>query len=64
MKGVTFMTWKQIESRRETRLWISQIIMPAIIAVGTILTIPESRNAIISKAKDIKQSINNKFKKD
>ena len=64
MKGVTFMTWRQIESRRETRLWISQIIMPAIIAAGTILAIPESRNAIILKAKDIKQSIKNKFKKD
>ena len=64
MKGVTFMTWRQIESRREIRIWISQIIMPAIIAAGTILAIPESRNAIISKAKDIKQSIKNKFKKD
>ena len=64
MKGVTFMTWKKIEYRHETKLGISQIIMPAILAVGTVLAIPESRHAIISKAKDIKKSIKNKFKKD
>ena len=56
------MTYKQIEASREVRLWIGQIIVPAITLVATSMAIPEVRQAIAAKAKSIKQSIENKFK--
>lgn len=37
------MTYKQIEQAREIRLWIGQIIVPAITVATTMLTIPEVR---------------------
>ena len=58
------MTWKQLETRRETRLWISQIIMPAVTFAATTLAIPEVRQAVAAKAKSIKESIENKIHKD
>ena len=57
------MTYKQIEAAREARLWISQIVVPATAAVITVLTIPEVRQAVAAKATSIKQSIENKIKK-
>lgn len=58
------MTWKQLETRRETRLWISQIIMPAVTFAATTLAIPEVRQAVAAKAKSIKDSIENKIHKN
>ena len=58
------MTWKQLETRRETRLWISQIIMPAVTFAATTLAIPEVRQAVAVKAKSIKESIENKIHKN
>ena len=58
------MTWKQIEAKRETRLWISQIVIPAATAVVTVMTIPEVRQAIAAKAKRIKDSIEQKLHKN
>ena len=58
------MTYKQIEASREARLWLGQIIVPALAAVGTTLAIPEVRQAVAAKAKEIKQSIENKCKKN
>ena len=58
------MTYKQIEASREARLWIGQILVPAITLVGTSMAIPEVRQAIAAKASQIKQSINDKIKKD
>lgn len=54
------MTYKQIEGSREVRLWIGQIIVPAITVAGSTLAIPEVRQAIAAKARDIKRSIENK----
>lgn len=56
------MTYKQIETAREIRLWIGQIIVPACTVAVTLLTIPEVRGAVAAKAKDIKKSIKNKRK--
>lgn len=56
------MTYKQIEASREVRLWIGQIIVPAITLAATSMAIPEVRQAIAAKAKSIKHSIENKFK--
>lgn len=58
------MTWKQLETRRETRLWISQIIMPAVTFAATTLAIPEVRQAVAAKARNIKESIENKIHKN
>lgn len=57
------MTYKQIEASREARLWIGQIIVPAITLVGTSMAIPEVRQAVAAKASEIKRSINDKIEK-
>lgn len=58
------MTYKQIEASREVRLWIGQIIVPTITLVGTAMAIPEVRQAVAAKAKEVKYNIDRKFKKD
>lgn len=50
------MTYKQIEAAREARLWIGQIIVPAAI----ILSIPEVRQAVKTKAEDITTKLKKK----
>ena len=57
------MSYKSIERSREARLWIGQIIMPTITMAGSVLAIPELRDAITCKAKAIKETIKNKSKK-
>ena len=57
------MTYKQIEASREVRLWIGQIIVPAITIAVSTLTIPEVRQAVAAKARDVKQSIERKIKR-
>lgn len=57
------MTYKQIEASREARLWIGQIIVPAISIAVTTLVIPEVRQAVATKAESIKQSIEWKMKR-
>lgn len=57
------MSYKSIERSREARLWIGQIIMPTITMVGSVLAIPELRDAIACKAKAVKETIKNKAKK-
>lgn len=58
------MTYKKIEASRELRLWIGQIIVPAITLAATTMAIPEVRQAVAAKANDIKYSIERKFKKE
>ena len=57
------MTYKQIEASREARLWIGQMIIPAITEVGAAMTVPEVRKAVTEKANNIKTAIKKKFKK-
>ena len=57
------MTYKQIEASREARLWIGQVIIPAITVVGAAMTVPEVRKAVIEKANNVKIAIKKKFKK-
>ena len=40
------MTYKQIEASREARLWIGQVIIPAITVVGAAMTVPDVRKAV------------------
>lgn len=56
------MTNRQIEESREARLWIGQVIIPTVAAVGGLIAIPEVREAIKAKANDIKNKINDKRK--
>ena len=56
------MTYKQIETAREVRLWIGQIIVPTATVVGSMLMIPEVRGAIAAKAENMKQNIEAKKK--
>ena len=58
------MTYKQIEASRELRLWLGQIIIPAIGLGVMVMSIPEVRQTVADKTNGIKQSIKNKFKKN
>lgn len=58
------MTYKQIEASREARLWIGQIIVPAVTCVVSIMAIPEVRQAVAAKAKSVKRSIEEKVKRN
>lgn len=55
-------TWKQIETSREIRLWISQIIVPVIGVTGALMAIPEVREAVKVKAVEIKDKVKSKLK--
>lgn len=58
------MKHKHIEAAREVRLWIGQIIVPAVTLAATTLAIPEVRQAVAAKANEWKDSINKRrFKK-
>lgn len=56
------MTYKQIEASREIRLWIGQIIVPAITIAVSTLAIPEVRQAVAAKARNVKENIERKIK--
>lgn len=59
------MTNRQIETSREIRLWIRDIIVPSIGVGATVLWLhPEIKDNIKSKVDEIKSKIKNKFKKD
>lgn len=57
------MTYKQIEASREARLWIGQIIVPTVIGVGMILSNPQARQAIVTKAQNVKNLLKTNSKK-
>ena len=57
------MTRKNIEAAREVRLWIGQIVVPALTVAGSALAIPEVRQAVAVKAKEMKQKVETKLKK-
>lgn len=57
------MTWQQIETSREIRLWVGQIIVPTITLAGMAMSIPEVRESVSSKARKMKETINSKLHK-
>lgn len=63
MEGVDIMKRKHIDAAREARLWIGQIIVPAMTLAATVLTIPEVRESVATKINNAKYNINNKFKR-
>lgn len=54
------MTRKQIDASREARLWLCQIVLPA---VGIAMMVPEAREAVMMKAQKVRQSIKTTFTK-
>ena len=46
---------KNVENMREIRLWVGQIIIPTVVTVSTVLAIPEVREALKAKAKQVKK---------
>ena len=61
MKEGYIMTWKQIEASREARLWIGQVIVPAV--VGIMAVSPEARQTVKSKYVQVKNAIRRKLEK-
>jgi hypothetical protein len=57
------MTYKQIEASREARLWIGQVIVPAVAAAVMLSTNPSVRYAVATKAGNVKRFIKKKFRK-
>lgn len=58
------MKHKNIEAMREIRLWIGQLVVPAVTLAVTALSIPEVRQAVAAKANSVKRSIEINIKKD
>ena len=61
MKEGYIMTWKQIEASREARLWIGQVIIPAV--VGIMAISPEARQTVKAKYVQVKNTIRRKLEK-
>ena len=58
------MTWKQLEAKRERRLWLTQVIMPTIGFVATVaFARPDLVESAKMKAKEHTDKIKTKFKK-
>ena len=57
------MTYKQIEASREVRLWITQVIVPMLgMTTALIATVPEFREATVTKFNEAKNLIKYKLK--
>ena len=57
------MTRRQIDESRERRLWFSQVIMPTLTTIGTLLMIPEVRETVKLKATEIRDKIKDRIKR-
>lgn len=57
------MTRKSLDTMREVRLWIGQIVVPGVILGASVMSIPEVRSAVATKAKEVKMEIEQKFKR-
>ena len=55
---------KNIDAMREVRLWIGQIIVPAVTLAASTMAIPEVRKAVSTKALQWKESIEMKLKRN
>lgn len=57
------MTYRQIESSRERRLWITQVVMPTVLVAAAILGNREVREDLKDKVTDLKEKIKAKINK-
>ena len=52
------MSYKHIEAFREARLWVTQIIIPTLLLATTVVMVdPELKEAVKTKAKNVKAKI-------
>lgn len=63
LKGESIMTRKQIDGAREVRLWIGQVIVPAVVGGIAIMSNPYSRTFVQRKVADAKDTVKKLFKK-
>lgn len=54
------MTYKQIETSREARLWLTQIVIPII---GLAMMVPDTREIIMTKAREANEYVKTKLTK-
>ena len=54
------MTNRQIDASRESRLWLTQVVLPI---AGVVMMVPEAREAVVARVKQAKKNIEDKFKK-
>lgn len=54
------MTNRQIDASREARLWLTQVVLPI---AGVVMMVPEAREAVVARVKQVKKNIEDKFKK-
>ncbi len=58
------MTYRQLETSREARLWVTQVIMPTLVLTTTVvMATPELKAAVATKFKNVKAQIQNKLHK-
>lgn len=57
------MTYKQIEASREVRLWIGQVVVPAVMAGVMLVANPITRDFIVDKTTVVKNKFKTMFKK-
>ena len=57
------MTYKQIEASREARLWIGQVIIPAVTAAAVVFANPEIRQFAGDKINEFKANVKSRLKK-
>ena len=58
------MTYKQIETSREIRLWITGVIVPAATTVGLLLQVPAIKEAVTDKTNALISRIKSKKTKN
>lgn len=57
------MDYKKVETAREIRLWVKEIIIPGLLITGTVLSIPEVQVAIKNQTTKVKTKVQKFFKK-
>lgn len=57
------MTRKQLDTMREVRLWVGQMIIPSVTLGAALMANPDVRNMVSWKAQQVKYSIQNKKNK-
>lgn len=57
------MTRKQLDTMREVRLWVGQMIIPSVTLGAALMANPDVRNIVSWKAQQVKYSIQSKKNK-
>ena len=55
------MTYRQIETSREVRLWLRDIVLPVGITVVALLANEDTRRGVVNRAKEAKNVLIGKF---